>query len=591
MKSIDYWKRRAEQRMYEALEMSEGTAGFISRIYAMALEYLTGKADGVFERYQVSEKMTREEALAMIRAMDSIDDMRELERRLEAENDAGAEARLKALRNAGAYGSRLKRLGDLLQQVSHIMTSVYSQTEKAVTGVLKDIASDSYLKTIYDFQQRIGTGFSVSHIDPKVVDKILKTNWSGKHFSKRLWDNTDRLAEKVKEEMVLGALTGKTEREMAEDISTEMGRGMMESRRLVRTESCHVSAEVNAQAYEDVDIEMYMYLATLDLRTSSICRELDGKRFPVKDHQAGVNYPPMHPWCRSTTIAIVDEEYLEGMTRTMRDPETGRNQQVPLSMTYEQWYKKYVDKDTNQKAKGNRIDWMSNSLNPRYGNKETVKAYFKNSKRGADDIEKIFELRKVTNSKHNIYAESGITGKHFAVTNADKALRHVERELPKFVKIPDIYVIDFEKHGLGNAAGGYDRYSGLLLINSKIDTKEKLNDFLTKEKGLFSSTEKDAVVFHEMGHKYYYDLIENIAKQDGIEYNKAKYIVDDVIQKHVEKEDNLITALSKYAYTGYAASEVSEVFAESLKVSNTNAFAGDLLEELGGLINDEELDQ
>jgi uncharacterized protein with gpF-like domain len=47
----------------------------------------------------------------------------------------------------------------------------------------------------------------------------------------------------------------------------------------------------------------------LDSRTSEICRELNGKRFKLSEAEVGVNYPPMHPNCRSTTQLVLDEEY------------------------------------------------------------------------------------------------------------------------------------------------------------------------------------------------------------------------------------------------------------------------------------------
>ena len=344
-KSLEYWKRRAEARMYEEMEKAEGSADTVSRVYAMAARYLMDKADQVFDRYQTTEKLSEAEAVQMLNSMDNIEDMNELERKLTEDGSEEAMRSLERLKNTGAYGSRIGRLGELLNQVNDLMSNIYKQDVKETRGILSEIASDSYLKTMYDHQQRIGIGFSVAHLDKKRVDKVLNMNWSGKHFSERLWGNTQKLGQRVKEEMVVGALTGKTEREMAEDISKEFGRGNMEARRLIRTESCYVASEVNAEAYEDADIEKYIFLATLDLRTSPVCRELDGKRFPVKDRQPGVNCPPMHPWCRSTTIAIVDEEYLKDMTRSMRNPETGQTEQVPLSMTYDEWYKKYADKE------------------------------------------------------------------------------------------------------------------------------------------------------------------------------------------------------------------------------------------------------
>ena len=94
-----------------------------------------------------------------------------------------------------------------------------------------------------------------------------------------------------------------------------------QARRLVRTESAFVSGEVTAQAYEEAEITKYRYVATLDLRTSEICRELDGQEFAIKDRKVGVNYPPMHPWCRLTTIAAPTAEELANMKRRAVGPE------------------------------------------------------------------------------------------------------------------------------------------------------------------------------------------------------------------------------------------------------------------------------
>ena len=51
----------------------------------------------------------------------------------------------------------------------------------------------------------------------------------------------------------------------------------------------------------------------------------------------------MHPWCRSTTICNITDEELTNMKRRARNPITGKNELVPANMTYEQWYKKYVE--------------------------------------------------------------------------------------------------------------------------------------------------------------------------------------------------------------------------------------------------------
>lgn len=80
------------------------------------------------------------------------------------------------------------------------------------------------------------------------------------------------------------------------------------------------------------------------MKTSDVCSALDGQVFPVKDALPGVNHPPMHPWCRSTTIAVIDGAVTDGLKRRAKDPETNEVYEVPANMTYEQWKKDVDDK-------------------------------------------------------------------------------------------------------------------------------------------------------------------------------------------------------------------------------------------------------
>ena len=71
--------------------------------------------------------------------------------------------------------------------------------------------------------------------------------------------------------------------------------------------------------------------ATLDNRTSDACQELDGKVIAVSKAVVGLNYPPLHPYCRSTTIPYFED--LEG-SRIAR-AEDGIIYRVPGDMTFE----------------------------------------------------------------------------------------------------------------------------------------------------------------------------------------------------------------------------------------------------------------
>lgn len=343
--SEEYWKRRAVRRMYEAMEESEKASEIVSKFYLRASLYIEDQLDEIFEKFRKRYGLSAEEAARLISRMKNLEDLEELKQLLRNSPEDTAKTELLAELESAAYGARMRRLASLQVQIGTIIQTVYRQELEASDAFYASLAEDCYYKTVFDLQQQVGVGFSFAHADEKQIDAVLRTNWSGKHYSERIWNNTQQLAEKTQEEILLSLLTGKTEREVSESISRTFASGAAQSRRLIRTESNHISTEMNFQAYEEAEIAKYRYLATLDLKTSKVCRELDEKTFPVRDRQTGVNAPPMHPWCRSTTVAVIDDNTLEGLTRSARDPKTGKTTKVPRSMTYEEWYEKYV-KDT-----------------------------------------------------------------------------------------------------------------------------------------------------------------------------------------------------------------------------------------------------
>ena len=101
---------------------------------------------------------------------------------------------------------------------------------------------------------------------------------------------------------------------------------------LVRTSINQVANTASQQVYEaNQDItKKYRYVATLDTRTSSICRALDGREF---EYGKGPT-PPQHFNCRSTTVPVIDPDILPPSTTATRASAAG---QVPVNTTYGKW--------------------------------------------------------------------------------------------------------------------------------------------------------------------------------------------------------------------------------------------------------------
>lgn len=337
-------------RLKKNMNYYRGNADLVARIYRSASAQIVFSAQDIFEKYMTKHKLSKAEAWRFLNSFQDKDSIQKL--LLEIKNKDSGKNKQELLKEleAPAYRARIERLQRLLQQVDTVMQNVYQQEQRFDTSFFEQLAENAYYRTIYNTQRKTGLGFSFSHVDQKQIERALRMNWSGKHYSKRIWKNTDDLAKTIKDELLVSLLTGRTDRETAAVITEKFGGGAIAARRLIRTESCFFASELTAQAYKECGIKKYRYVATLDLRTSKICRELDGEVFLVSERQAGKNYPPMHPWCRSTTISDIDDETLSRMTRAAYNPETGRTEKVPANMTYDEWYQKYVKGNTKDRV-------------------------------------------------------------------------------------------------------------------------------------------------------------------------------------------------------------------------------------------------
>ncbi len=86
-------------------------------------------------------------------------------------------------------------------------------------------------------------------------------------------------------------------------------------------------------AYEEMGIDKYVLVATLDNRTSEKCQEYDNKVIAYKDKKIGVNFPPLYPNCRSKTRGYLGEEAEKRLKRRARNHITGENELID-NMSY-----------------------------------------------------------------------------------------------------------------------------------------------------------------------------------------------------------------------------------------------------------------
>lgn len=200
-----------------------------------------------------------------------------------------------------------------------------------------------------------------------------------------------------------GTVQGKDLKKCAREISDTMESSKKVSEIFINTEPAYDCSQGDLKIYKDFDVKDYEYLATLDIKTSEICRNLDGKKFSLSEAVPGVNYPPMHAHCRSTTVPV-DVDDLEDSVRIARD-ENGKNIYVDSNLGYQEWYKKYVETNPQyllkeKKWKNRHIDKKQyEDYKIKYG-KEIPKSFEKfqdmkyNNSKELEDIKFRYKLKK-----------------------------------------------------------------------------------------------------------------------------------------------------------------------------------------------------
>ena len=197
------------------------------------------------------------------------------------------------------------------------------------------------------------------------------------------------------------------------------------------------------------------------------------------------------------------------------------------------------------------------------------------------------EIRKVINSKFSLYAEANKTKRSKSVRLTENLLKDISANLPNDFVLPNIIILNFNIFGI-DAIGGYARSTNTMFINSKYNTKDKILKYINKNNGFFANKTIYAPLLHELGHKYYYDVIENYSLIQNISYNEAEQIIKDKIADYVHKYSYsrffLEKNLSKYAQDGYTQGKYGEIIAEAFSAMDLNVIAKEIMDLFGGIL-------
>lgn len=339
MKPADYWKKRAENDMLAAERSSLEYELRLADAYAVALSEITKSLDAFYNKYAKDNKVSYDEARRRLTPEQRRTYNALLKEWYRVAQEAGIE---------GSYSEYLHRLGKqaYVTRLEALQSEMRNQIELLKNNQftwMTELISDNYIfgyyASFYTIVKGVDLSVNFATVDKLGLEKAVRTRWDKNNYSDRIWADRDKLVATLERIIPRSFSMGQRSTELGKMIANELGVSKNKGITLARTEVNFICNQSCLDSYKIAGIAEYEYLATLDMRTSEICRGLDGSIFKTAQAEVGINYPPMHPRCRSTTIAhFKDDDTLDRIARN----KDGDNIKVPRRMSQDEWINTYA---------------------------------------------------------------------------------------------------------------------------------------------------------------------------------------------------------------------------------------------------------
>lgn len=357
MQNSEYWEKRFLLLNEMLLQKGENYIKNVQKDYANVMENIEKDINDFYMRFAQENNITFQQAKQILTTSERQAFQMKLHDYIKYGSQNGLSKEwVKKLKNASTV-HRITRLQALQYQFRQQVEKLEAIKEHGLTNTLKDIYKEGYYRTAYEIQRASGIGSAFSRIDETKINKVLAKPWApdGKNFSERIWgQDRTQLLYQLENRFSQGMIRGESPQKIIKDIQKALNSSEYATRRLVMTESAFFASASRKETYDKLEVKQYKILAVLDTKTSTICRDMDGKVFDVKDYQPGLNANPFHANCRTTTTPYFNDKFAQQQERSARD-ENGKTYYVPANMTYKEWYNKSVEGSQKVSAKDNTI--------------------------------------------------------------------------------------------------------------------------------------------------------------------------------------------------------------------------------------------
>lgn len=310
----------------------EATAYFSDRIEALTYKLSGENGIDLLKAYEILSGSERDAYMLTIKEYTE----------LAKEGALNLTPEQRRLLNTTGIKARVNRLEALCTELDLYTARMGKALRGEFGKIITAMAAGRYKTGAFNIFKYYGLGVSLSKFSTRRLTAALIDPWApdGKNLSDRFNNRQDKIRYYIKKQLMAQVVTGESYTKIINGVAAMFDSEVQYVARLLTTEAAFIASCADRMMYEDLGVKQFQFVATLDEKTSPFCRAMDGMRFPLSEYEPGLNAPPLHGYCRSTTIPLTTS--WEGLPtyipakRAMRGKD-GKTYLIPATMNYREW--------------------------------------------------------------------------------------------------------------------------------------------------------------------------------------------------------------------------------------------------------------
>lgn len=320
--SEDYWRKREEEQRKHNIKDEQEFRKELEKMYRTTLKEVNDQIYAFYAKYASQNAITMAEAKRRADKLD-IEAYAEKARRYVKEKNFSEQAN-KEMRiyNLTMKANRLELLK------AEIGLELCANADEVDDFMREELEG----RTLNEIERQAGILGKSIQDNRKFAQALVNASFHNATFSDRIWANQALLRNELSNILTTALIQGRNPRDFISRVRKRFDVSTNNAYRLLVTELARVQTSAQMESFKRNGFDQYTFLA---LGTAcEICRKIDGKHFDVEKANAGVNMPPMHPNCRCSTSAYMDDDEYNAWLDSYKDH----------GLTWDEWKNQNRDK-------------------------------------------------------------------------------------------------------------------------------------------------------------------------------------------------------------------------------------------------------